>query len=272
MGFLPPRFLNIDPCTVGVATLPRMMAGGMTLVWLHGLGGASTITFADVARHPSLQTVSSVLMDLPGAGHSRAPATWGGTIDELADVVLRTIDAVTESPIVLFGHSLGGSVAIAAATQRPDKVQHLIVAEPNLDPGIGTISQTIARQEEAVFVAYGYQRLVAATARLAQRGRMDARGWLSTLRLADPRQLHRAATSLLAPREPTFRQHLMALSMPTTIITGQRTPPPEPPLAERANLWGYVVPNAGHQMFDDNRDAFVAVLAKVVNSSIDHGR
>jgi len=266
MPALPHQFLTIDPCTVAFATLPAVNPHAATVVWLHGLGAASTITFADVAQFPALGGISSILIDLPGAGHSSAPNTWGGTIENLAAIALRAIERLAKGAVVLFGHSLGGSVAIAAASQRPDLIQHLIVGEPNLDPGVGTISVTIARQTEGSFVAHGYPRLIAATIRLARQGKVNT-GWVRTLRMADPRQLHRAATSLLIPREPTFRQQLGDLPMPTSVVTGHLTPPLEVPLPQRPNLAGYVVPDAGHQMFSDNPAAFATLLAKIVSNS-----
>lgn len=267
MPSLPYQLLNVDGWTVAVATLPASSPGDRPLVWLHGLGAASTITFAEVAQDPALGATTSILIDLPGAGHARAPEPWSGTIEHLARVTLRTIGTLAHTPVTLFGHSMGGSVAIAAATQRPDLVQHLIVAEPNLDPGTGTISQTIARQSEAEFEAHGFLRLIEATSRLARQGNTGAAVWLTTLRLADPRLLHRAATSVLAPREPTFRQQLLDLPVPTTTITGQLTPPLQPPLQQREDLSGYVVPNAGYQMFVGNPSAFVTILAEIVGRS-----
>lgn len=269
MPSLPYQFLDVDGCTVAVAGLTAPSPGSGTLVWLHGLGAASTTTFADVAQHPSLASISSILIDLPGAGHSRAPESWGGTIEDLASVSLRAIETVVNGPVVLFGHSLGGSVAIVAATQRPDLIRHLIVAEPNLDPGIGTISQTITRRGEEAFATHGFQGLVEATSRLARQGNVGAAAWLRTLRLADPRQLHRAATSVLAARQPTFRQQLIDLPLPVTIIAGQLTPPIQPPLPYQSHLTGYVVPDAGHQMFTDNPAAFVAILTEILAHTTD---
>lgn len=235
------------------------------IVWIHGLGAASTTTFAQVSQHPALGPWLSLLIDLPGSGHSPAPAGWSGSIEDMAEIVLAIVSRLTTQPVVLFGHSMGGSVAIAAAHQRPDLVLHLIVAEPNLDPGVGTTSVTIARQAESAFIAEGFGRLVQATERLARQGNHAAGTWLPTLRVSDPAMLHRTATSLLAARQPTFREMLLDLPMPVATIRGEHSPLPNSPLVPHPGLKGYVVSGAGHQMFDDNPDAFAAILARCLS-------
>ena len=261
---VPVRMQGLD---LAIATAATGRAAGdeeTTLVWIHGLGAASTTTFAGVSRHPALRHQASLLIDLPGSGASPAPARWPGTIEAMAEAVIAAITSLVRQPIVLFGHSMGGSVAIVAAHRRPDLVLQLIVAEPNLDPGVGSTSVAIARQSEAEFVECGFARLVGATERLASQGNTAAETWLATLRQAAPVMLHRAATSLLAERSPTFREMLLELPLPVATIWGEHSPLPEPPLPSSSNLEGYVVSGAEHQMFDDNPDEFAETLARIL--------
>jgi pimeloyl-ACP methyl ester carboxylesterase len=237
--------------------------GSEMLVWMPGLGAAGS-AFEQVASRPELAGLASLLVDLPGSGASPPLEDWNGTIEDHAAVALAFVEQVAQKPVVLFGHSLGGSVAIVAATHRPDLIRHLIVAEPNLDPGSGTTSVTIARQREADFVAVGFRRLLAATERLARQGNTSADRWLATLRQSDPLSLHRAATSLLANRTPTFREQLATLAVPVSTIRGDLSQLPRPPVTASTHLRRYVVPNAGHQMFDDNPAAFSAILAAII--------
>ncbi len=242
-------------------------ATGLTIVWVHGLGNASTTTFREISLHPALDGWPSVLIDLPGSGHSPAPEDWNATIEEVADIVLATITRLDLSPVVLFGHSMGGSVAIAAAQRRPDLIRHLVVAEPNLDPGVGATSAAIARQAESAFVSTGFRNLVQATERLARQGNHAAARWLLTLRETDPTTLHRLSSSLLAPRTPTFREMIGALPMPVAFISGERSGDRGSAPQPCAGLTGYVVYDAGHQMFEDNPDAFAAILARLVGET-----
>lgn len=262
---VPVRVNGVDLAIAVATTGPAIHGKDTPLVWIHGLGAASTITFAGVSEHPMLHHPPTLLIDLPGSGASLAPAAWPGTIEGMADAVLAILSSLVQQPVALFGHSMGGSVAIVAAHRRPDLVRQLIVAEPNLDPGVGTTSVTIARQTEAGFVESGFTRLIAATERLARQGNTAAATWVHTLRQADPVALHRSATSLVAERSPTFRDLLLDMPMPVATIWGEHSPLPEPPLPSRPNLRGYVASGAGHQMFDDNPDEFAATLARILS-------
>lgn len=233
------------------------------LVWLHGLGSSSTDGFATVVRQPALAAVSSLLVDLPGHGRSARPADWTYRLEDMADAVAAELRLLLDGPVVLMGHSLGGSVAIALASRHPALVAHLIAAEPGLDPGRGVVSARIARQSEDTFVASGFDRLLRSTARLANQGSDEARAWLSDLTRALPESLHRASVSLLADRSPTFRELLLSLPMPASVITGETSShvvgPVRPP-----HLEGYVVRGAGHHLAVNNPAGFAAVLAEIM--------
>jgi pimeloyl-ACP methyl ester carboxylesterase len=49
------------------------------------------------------------------------------------------LDSLGLRRVTVIGHSLGGSVAISLAAQRPDPVGSLVAAEPHLDPGAGML-------------------------------------------------------------------------------------------------------------------------------------
>lgn len=61
--------------------------------------------------------------DLPGHGRSAGPALAG--IGELADWVVRLLDAAELAKAALVGHSMGALVALEAAARHPDRVTGL---------------------------------------------------------------------------------------------------------------------------------------------------
>ena len=254
------RRIPIDGIAVAVETVRNGPGQHRSIAWIHGLGSASTLAFSKAARHPALAGVTSLLIDLPGHGLSDRPTGWTYTVEDHAALVRQILKEVASGPFTIFGHSMGGTIAIACAATPTIGVERLIVAEPSIDPGSGDTSAHIAAQTESRFVDRGYRALVRATERKAESGDKGAVEWLQTLRIASPIALHRSATSLIADRTPAFREQVTGLSMPLVTISSDLTPGLEPPL-ESTDLVGYVVPNAGHMMMSDNLDDFAETIA-----------
>lgn len=98
--------------------------GGPPVVVVHG-GLDRASSFGRVARQ--LHDLPVVLYDRRGYGRSvdAGPAP----IDDHVDDLLRVIGA---EPALVFGHSVGGVIAVLAAGRRPDLVRSLLVYEPPL--------------------------------------------------------------------------------------------------------------------------------------------
>jgi pimeloyl-ACP methyl ester carboxylesterase len=113
----------------------RVFAGGSgpPLVLIHGFGG-SAWNFSELA--PLLAGRSLVIPDLPGhAGSSAPPAAPGLAV--YADAVAACLDG----PADVFGHSMGGAVALRLAERRPELVRRLVLAAP---AGISSSSRVAA--------------------------------------------------------------------------------------------------------------------------------
>ncbi|MGC4193237.1 MAG: alpha/beta fold hydrolase [Thermomicrobiales bacterium] len=253
-----------EPFRIAWLDLPGTYRNRTPRVFLHGLGSSSIATFPEHAVQGAQDAPRAILIDLPGFGYSRnAPEAWSFSIEDQADLVAAMLQHLGIGPATVIGHSMGGSIAIALASRHPQAAASLIVAEPNLDPGVGTLSSHIANQPEATFMARGYDRLVHATANQAARGETGSAIYLPALQQALPVAMHRAAVSLLADRTPTFREQLTALAsrIPATFIFGDRTPDLTGLDAlAAASVTLAEIPNAGHVMMDDNPAAFVAAL------------
>ncbi|SUB71631.1 Alpha/beta hydrolase family [Pluralibacter gergoviae] len=70
------------------------------------------------------------------------------------------IDSLGVAACGLYGHSMGGSIAIEAAGLLGSRVDALAVSEPNFYAGGGFFSRQIVRWTEADFVATGFAALV----------------------------------------------------------------------------------------------------------------
>jgi pimeloyl-ACP methyl ester carboxylesterase len=238
-----------------------LAAAGGVRVFLGGLGSATTVAFAQVVGHPGLAgTGRHVLVDLIGSGWSDHDDTFGHTIDEHAGTVITALEALALRDVTLIGHSLGGSVAISLAAQRPDLIAHLVVAEPNLDPGVGTFSAEITAFDEDTFAATEHRRIAEGLLALGAAGDDSAGLEARTLMRWSSRGLHRTAVSLLAERPATFRAQLGAFDGPRTYLSGELTKEDLAPLRD-AGCEVHVVPSAAHMLMEDNLDGFVAAIA-----------
>jgi pimeloyl-ACP methyl ester carboxylesterase len=252
--------VSATPSGASIAVLD-LGAGSPVRVYVGGLGSATTVAFAPVAGHPGLAGAGRhVLVDLIGSGWSDHDDTFGHTIDQHAGTVITVLEELALTGVALIGHSLGGSVAISLAAQRPDLIRRLVVAEPNLDPGVGTFSAEISAFDEDTFATTEHRRLTDDLLAQDAAGDDEAGQFARTLRRWSPRGLHRTAVSLLAARPATFREQLAAFDGPRTYISGELSNEDLGPLRE-AGCDILVVPSAGHVIMDDNLDGFVAAIA-----------
>jgi len=112
---------------------PRIEDGGSdrpVVTFLHGAGlNAHTWDATILALG-----LPALAIDLPGHGDSswREDAAYVGRV--LAPDVVAGLEAWTDRPQILVGHSLGGLTAAAVAADRPDLVDELVVID--ITPGI----------------------------------------------------------------------------------------------------------------------------------------
>lgn len=197
---------------------------GSDLVLLHGWGQHGAI-WPDLVGHLAHRQRVSAL-DLPGHGHS--PALHSG---DLADWVQALLDAAPRQAVWI-GWSLGGSLALAAALQAPDRVRGLVlvtatprfIQAPDWPHGVepqvlDQFCQQLRSDPQATldrFLTLGVRGGTAATACLRTlHQRLAARP------APDPDAL---AAGLELLRVTDLRQRLGALACPSLWLFGERDP------------------------------------------------
>lgn len=77
--------------------------------------------------------------DMPGHGFSAAPerTTLEAVYEGVAELLARTLDG----PAVLFGHSLGGALALRLALERPELVAGMVLLSPAGAPTPGSLHE-----------------------------------------------------------------------------------------------------------------------------------
>ncbi|MDT0469717.1 alpha/beta fold hydrolase [Streptomyces gibsoniae] len=224
-------------------------------VYVHGLGAASTVYHAHIAARPELAGSRTLFVDLPGHGISDRPADFAYTLEDHADALAAALDQAKVTGAELVAHSMGGSVAIVLAHRRPDLVSRLVLLEANLDPNppIGAGSSGISRYTEDEYVENGGHARVL---------RRIGPTWAATMRLADPRALHRTATHLVWGTNPTMRRLLEALAADRVYLQGELSGELDDREGlEAAGVRVVTVPGAGHNIMFDRPDALVAEIA-----------
>ena len=102
-----------------------------------------------------------ILVDLLGAGYSDKPDDFTYTVDDHAEYLAEFVSSIGLKSFILFGHSLGGAVAISLATKCREGVVRIILSESNLDKsGEGSTSKYIAEYDMQDFLGNGFVNMV----------------------------------------------------------------------------------------------------------------
>jgi proline iminopeptidase len=237
--------------------------------WLDPLAEHATLTYAD----------------LTGCGRSPAPEDWStvthATWADDVEALRRHLHAERggHDPVVLFGHSYGGIIALEVARRYPEHVCGLILCCT-----LSTGTHMAAAAERAFARAEGRtaEVLTAALSGPPQRDAEFAALFpdLLPLYVHDPDAHDLAAyaermTLRAAPLRRTFydllagydvREQLDAVGVPALVLSGRHdwiAPPDESPadfLAGLAGAEGHVLEASGHFPFMEEPDAFVTVV------------
>lgn len=80
---------------------------------------------------------SYMAVDLPGYGRSPAPKEKP-TIAGYADLMAKLIEQVSDRPVVVMGHSMGGQIAMTLALRHPLLVERLVLLNPVISGRLST--------------------------------------------------------------------------------------------------------------------------------------
>jgi pimeloyl-ACP methyl ester carboxylesterase len=242
------------------------------ILWLHGLLCASTAELAPVAVQEPLAARRSLLIDLIGYGFSDRPQQFGYSLADHAQTVVSLLDGLQLDRCYLVGHSMGGTIAALAASQRPEVVAALIMAEANLEPAEegGAISDSIAEQSEEQFATSGLAELIQSQEQLALQDHSGTpAAHLGMVRILSARAVHRSARSLVRGTDPTVRSLLKGLPMPRFYLYGELSEFTAQELEAEKDLQAngveyLTVPRAGHPMGLQNPHGFAQRVAQAI--------
>lgn len=232
---------------------------GTPLLFVHGFGCAASCDYPRVVADPALRPRRCLLVDLLGSGFSDRPAAFSYTMDAHARCLHDLLEALDIPLLDLYGHSMGGAVAILIAALRPECIRRFVASEPALDPSTDPFFLSAAAQPEVDYAAHGH----AAAIQVA----IDAGNpvWAGSMAASSPIAIHREMSCRIQAATPSWREQLTSLPMPRTILFGERSlPHPDHARLPEAGIGVDVVPDAGHSMMWENPSGLAGALQRAL--------
>lgn len=122
--------------------------GAPVFVLVHGIGMSHRY---NRRLHRELAAVGSVhSLDLAGFGATPRPRRQV-SVEEYADLIVAALDSLGVASCVLVGHSMGTQFTLEVARRHPDRVSHLVLMGPVVDPRRRTVvQQTLALARDSL--------------------------------------------------------------------------------------------------------------------------
>lgn len=237
---------------------------GFPIIFIHGLGCAGSFDYPQVAAQEELSGYRRILVDLLGSGFSDKPDDFGYKVSDHAEYLLDFISYLDLDQFILYGHSLGGAVALTLADRCRDRVGKIILSEANLDSGGGSTSKAIAAYEIKDFINEGFQNII------LENQRKSNEMWAASFSISSPKAVYLISKSAVEGQTPSWREILYSLNCPKTFIFGENSlPDPQMQVLTDHGLHIEVVKNAGHSMAWKNpKGLAIAIKNGIVNEVI----
>lgn len=233
---------------------------GIPILFIHGLGCASSFDYPQVAAMKELADHRRILVDLLGSGFSDKPEDFGYSMKDHAGYLVDFIASLGLEKLILFGHSMGGAVVLSLAARCPECLAGVIISEGNLDAGGGFFSRQVAAYAEEDYVAAGHQKM------MADSRREGNTQWAASMAVSLPQAIYRQSRSLVEGGTPGWRDTLYALSVSRTFIFGKQSlPDPEQERLAGQGIQIEIVPAAGHSMAWENPGGLAAAIRRGID-------
>ncbi len=221
--------------------------GKTPILFIHGLGCAGSFDYVDVAFQNALSDYRRIVVDLLGAGYSDKPKNFIYSVKAHAKYLNEFIEDIGLKKVIIYGHSLGGAIAIELCNLCVDKVEKLILNEPNLEPSKkGAASWDIAQLNSENLESEILQKI-------EEYENEGNTMWTSTLKNWLPKAAYEISQNAVYGGEPSWKTTLFSLDFPKCFIFGEKSlPDKDYDELKFKNEDIKVVENAGHSMAWEN--------------------
>lgn len=237
-----------------------------SILYIHGLG-ESGLGFEALIQDPRLARWHHLIPDLPGYGRSAWTAAPLG-LEEQADLLGRWLETRGEGPAVVVGHSMGGVVGLMLCERFPGAVRAFFNVEGNVSIHDCGFSRKVGSHSLEGLLADGLDTILEGIYR-AGREDLPLRGYYASMRLCDPRLLHRNSLELVAlSTEEQLAPRQGALSIPHAYVLGSPggTGVHSQALLTAAGVPWHAIEGAGHWPFLDQSEAFLDRLVDFLDT------
>lgn len=230
------------------------------ILFIHGLGCAGSFDYPQVATQNKLKKHRCIIVDLLGAGYSDKPSDFEYSVSAHASYPKNFVDDLELKNLIIFGHSLGGAVAIELAARCGENVSQLILSESNLDPSTkGSTSYEIAENTEESFIQTGFHQMI------DESSNNGNTMWAATLSNWLPTAAYRFSESAVIGGKISWRKILYELPIPKCFIFGEKSLPNDDyHVLQQNGIRIETVQNAGHSMAWENPQGLADAIADVI--------
>jgi pimeloyl-ACP methyl ester carboxylesterase len=226
------------------------------ILFIHGLGCSGLHDYSEVATQPALAAYRRLLIDLPGYGFSDKPEAFSYSVEDQARVLAELVEALEIPRLAIFGHSMGGAIAISLCARIAERVEALIITEGNLDPGGGFASRRITQASEDDYALSLHDALIDEE---RANGNLT---WAGTMAVASPLAVWRSALSLFEGGPVSWREQLAGFTFPRLYLIGERSlPDPETERLPKIGVSIGILPGADHNMANHKAAELAAAIA-----------
>jgi pimeloyl-ACP methyl ester carboxylesterase len=229
------------------------------IVFIHGLGCAGSYEYPPVCADPALSGFRTIVPDLLGFGYSDKPPTGDYSIDAHAHRIADMIEGLGLGEFAVYGHSMGGAIALAVHSLLGDKINKLIISEGNLDPGGGPLSSRIAEFGAEGFAARG-------RAEIRADALADGNGaWVATFDACSDEAAYHGAKSLVDGGAVDWRAELYRCAAGAAFIFSEQWfDASEKTELESHGVRVEVIPGVGHSMALDDPGALAGRVSAIL--------